>query len=166
MRIHLDRSTARWDTSLEQFHVGLNTKLSGIQTMISGCATLQERNSALLFQIAAESNQAVIKQIIEAQFSLLRSNLGNVATGVADRMTGGIPVPQTQTGGTVAGSPPICTYPGTFWTPTSAQQGVPYPGFGYKMPIVRSGTALWNAWYGLKRYKNTPICGGIDALES
>lgn len=134
--------------------------------MISGCVTLQERNSALLFQITAESNQAIIKQTIEAQFSLVQSDLGDVAIVLADRTMGEITVPQTQTRGTVAGSPPVCTYPGTCQTPTIAQQDVPYPGFGYKMPTVRSATTLWNAWYGLERYKNTTILGGVDALES
>ena len=33
------------------------------------------------------------------------------------------------------------------------------------MPIVRSATALWNAWHGLGRYKDTPICGGVGTLE-
>jgi hypothetical protein len=40
-----------------------------------------------------------------------------------------------------------------------------YPGYGYKLPVVRSATALWDAWYGVGLFRNKPIEGGIAALE-
>ena len=71
MSRHLERAKAPWDTSLEQFNAALNARLSGIGTRISACETVHQRNAALLYQLATESNQAIIKEIIKAQLGML-----------------------------------------------------------------------------------------------
>ena len=99
MKSHLERAKAPWDTSLEQFNVTLNARLSGLQKSISACETVHQRNAALLYQLATESNPAVIKETIKYHFGMLRANRGDVGAVLAARMTAEIP------GGSVAGSP-------------------------------------------------------------
>ena len=165
MKIHLEQSKSPWDNSFEQFNMGLNAKLSGIQTNLSGCRSIHERNSSLLTQISAESNQAVLRETLSREFNMLRSIFGDAASVLADRMTTGqgIPVRQeAQARGNVAGSSDHFPSSTSVLSPTSPT----YPGFGYHLPNVRSATELWNVWYGLGKYKNKPIPGGVDALES
>ena len=40
MKVHLERSKSPWNNSFKQFNVGLNTKLSDIQTTLSGCQSI------------------------------------------------------------------------------------------------------------------------------
>ena len=64
MKIHLEQSKSPWDNSFEQFNQGLNAKLSGIQSNLSGCRSIHERNSSMLTQISAQSNMAVFRETI------------------------------------------------------------------------------------------------------
>ena len=170
MKIHLEQSKSPWDNSFEQFNQGLNAKLSGIQSNLSGCRSIHERNSSMLTQISAQSNMAVFRETIKSE---LRSIFGDAASVLADRMTGGRDIPvrrEAQARGNVA-----CSFDrvprrtsihagGQFKTSTLSPSG-PYPGFGYQLPTVQSATELWNVWYGLGKYKNKPIPGGVDSLE-
>ena len=61
MKVHLERWKSPRDNSLEQFNVGLNTKLSCLQTPLSGCQSIHEQNLILLSKLATESNQAIIR---------------------------------------------------------------------------------------------------------
>ena len=84
--------------------------------------------------------QAIIRDTILHQFCLLRSNIRDVATVLADKMNGEVPAHQAQEQGIAVGvggftSPVSADAAGICPVPTSAEASR-YKGFGYKQPIV------------------------------
>jgi len=159
------------DDSFEQFNAGLNAKLSSLQTSISACEAVAQRNAAEIRQImkGVSENKQIMKDTIATNQQILRK-LGQFLLQIGDAaapMMGGSPIPKAEKGGYVAASAAVATpSPTSRPIPCPTPRSDTYPGYGYRMPPIQSATALWQAWYGVGRYLNKPIPGGVDALVS
>ena len=94
----------------------------------------------LLSALATESNQTIIRDTILHQFHLLRSNVRDVATVLADRMNGEVPAHQAQERGTVVGvsgfTSHVYTDAASICPVRTSAEASRNERFKYKLPIV------------------------------
>jgi hypothetical protein len=161
MKDHLAGSKAPYDTSLEQVLPGVQSRLDTLNSNVG----LLKRYLHQLVQDSERHSTEIealphsVAQLNEHALATLLQRVlaaGSLAANPQGRQ-GQCDMVAAVRNGTKAPSAAI----------TVGLEGQRFRGDGHKFPLtVSSARDIWNAWFGLGKYKDVPVPGGIAQMEA